>query len=813
MEKANMHSLDMVNENIKKIGNLFPECVTETVDENGNVKATIDFEKLQENLSHATIGEGEERYQFTWPGKREAIHNANVPTNMTLRPCKEESVDFDNTENLYIEGDNLEVLKLLQENYLGKVKMIYIDPPYNTGNDFVYNDNFTVESSEFRVKSGMFDDDGNMLLQNFEKNTESNGRFHTDWLNMMYPRLKVARNLLSDDGVIFISIDENESHNLRKICDEIYGPSNFLTDFVWSAGRKNDSKHVSVSHEYVLCYFKSMEYIKEHKIIWREKKQGLDDIYATYDKLKKQYCSDYQSIEKGLKAWYKSLPDGHPAKDHQHYSRVDENGIFFADNISWPGGGGPKYNILHPTTGKPVKIPSRGWLTNEKTMHEWIDAGKVEFGSDENGVPTLKSYLKDREFSVPYSVFYKDGRASSKRLATLLGDKVFENPKDEEVLQRIIQFCGTSENDIVLDFFSGSASTAHALFLANVEQQINRKFILVQIPQIIDPEKNNSEKSKKVALNAIKLLDSINAPHNICEIGKERIRRAGDQILELSLQNLEKEGVIEKYARELSEIRSLEEIYGFSGIGLCLGEEVAEGGNIRSVGSNSQGCGVDSVEHGGGAISGEQGVYPVFENSKGITSGTGNTIVDLRTLKILNERGYRIKPEALGRNQQNDIFADKAFDIKGLSSKLSVLNSDRGFRVLKLASSNMKDVYYSPAETTSPDLFDPNNVKEDRTPLDLLFQVMPECNLPLSSKIEERTIEGKTVYFVNGNYLVACFDEGITEKLIKSVIDVPDSEKPYYFYMRNLGLESDKVLDNFEQLFVHYSPSTKRKVI
>ena len=219
MEKANMHSLDMVNENIKKIGNLFPECVTETVDENGNVKAAIDFEKLQENLSHATIGEGEERYQFTWPGKREAIHNANAPTNMTLRPCKEESVDFDKTENLYIEGDNLEVLKLLQENYLGKVKMIYIDPPYNTGNDFVYNDDFKEDTESFQSKSGMYDEDGNMLLQNFEKNTESNGRFHTDWLNMMYPRLKIARNLLSDDGVIFISIDDNEVENLRKICN------------------------------------------------------------------------------------------------------------------------------------------------------------------------------------------------------------------------------------------------------------------------------------------------------------------------------------------------------------------------------------------------------------------------------------------------------------------------------------------------------------------------------------------------------------------------------------------------------------------
>ncbi len=328
----------------------------------------------------------------------------------------------------------------------------------------------------------------------------------------------------------------------------------------------------------------------------------------------------------------------------------------------------------------------------------------------------------------------------------------------------------------------------------NKENDKNCKFVLVQIPEKCD-EKSEAYKA---------------GYKTICEIGKERIRRAGDQILELSLQNLEKEGVIEKYARELSEIRSLEEIYGFSGIGLCLGEEVAEGGNIRSVGSNSQGCGVDSVEHSGGAISGEQGVYPVFENSKGITSGTGNTIVDLRTLKILNERGYRIKPEALGRNQQNDIFADKAFDIKGLSSKLSVLNSDRGFRVLKLAESNMNDVYYKPADIDQGflDKLD-TNIKRDRTPMDLLFQVMLECDLELSSKIEERTIEGKTVYFVNGNYLVACFDEKIDEATITEIAKL----RPYYFVMRDSSLATDNVADNFEQLWNAYSKDTIRKVL
>lgn len=526
MEKMKFETPDMAQMNVEKIAALFPNCVTESKAKDGKLKKAVNFDALKQMLGES-VAEGDESYEFTWVGKRDAMVEAAKPIRKTLRPCVEESKNFDTTENLYIEGDNLEALKLLQEGYLGKVKMIYIDPPYNTGNDFIYKDDFRMDSAKYAEESGAVDDEGNRMVQN----SDSNGRFHSDWCSMIYSRLLLARNLLTDDGVIFISIDENEHGNLRKICDDVFGDKNFLADFIWSAGRKNDSKHVSISHEYILCYFRSMQYISDHKIIWREKKQGLEDIYSEYESLKKECKSDCALIEKKLKLWYKSLPDGHPAKDHEHYNRVDENGIFFADNISWPGGGGPKYDILHPVTKKPVKIPSRGWLTNEKTMQEWIASGRVEFGEDENGVPTLKSYLKDREYSVPYSVFYKDGRASSKRLATLLGDKVFENPKDEEVIRRIIEFCGTKDNDIVLDFFSGSASTAHALFLANVEQNVNRKFILVQIPQMISIEAAHSERSKKVAQSAIKLLDSIGKPHNICEIGKERIRRAGDKIL------------------------------------------------------------------------------------------------------------------------------------------------------------------------------------------------------------------------------------------------------------------------------------------
>ena len=667
-----MHTPNKADENFQKLIQLFPNAVTESVDENGNVVRAIDKDILMQEINCKVVEGKEERYQFTWPDKKNSILLANAPISKTLRPCREESVDFDNTQNLYIEGDNLDVLKLLQETYLGKIKMIYIDPPYNTGNDFVYNDDFAISISEYVANSGQFDESGNQMVQN----TESNGRFHTDWLNMLYPRLKLAKNLLAEDGAIFISIDENEINTLKNVCDEIFGRSNFVAELIWAAGRKNDSKHISVAHEYILCYFRNFDYIKENKIIWREKKQGLDDIYSQYDNLRASHKEDFKTIEKELKLWFKNLPDGHPAKDHSHYCRVDDKGVFFADNISWPGGGGPKYDILHPITGKPVKIPSRGWLTNEETMKKWISLGRVEFGENENYVPTLKSYLRDREFSVPYSVFYKDGRAASKRLATLMGEKVFENPKDEEIIKRIIQFCGVSYGDIVLDFFSGSGTTAHSLFMANLESNMDAHFIVVQLPEIISESNATSEKSKKVARNAIALCDNLNVPHTICEIGKERIRRAGAQIKE---------------------------------------------------------------------------EYPLIAN-----------------------------------------------------------NLDTGFRVLKLDSSNMKDVYYNPADYEL-NLFDTlaDNIKEDRTPEDLLFQVMLDLGVLLSSKIEESTIGGKKVFNVADGFLYACFDENVTEDVITEIA----KKNPYYFVMRDSSMANDSVATNFEQIFATYSPDTVRKVL
>lgn len=690
MEQLKMQTPDMTDANIEKIGALFPNCITERKNEAGVVERAIDFDRLRQELSKEIVEGPEERYQFTWPDKRKAMREANRATNMTLRPCREESEDFDHTQNLYIEGDNLEVLKCLRETYLGKVKMIYIDPPYNTGNDFVYNDDFAQEAGEYIHNSGQYDQEGKRLVQN----TESNGRFHTDWLNMIYPRLKVAKDLLSEDGVIFISIDENELGNLQKITDEIFGEGNFIAPLIWAAGRKNDSKYISVSHEYILCYVRNIEYLKEHKILWREKKQGLQDIYSQYDKLKKIYFDDYNNIEKNLKAWYKSLPDGHPAKDHKHYSKVDKNGIYFAADISWPGGGGPKYQVLHPLTGKPVRVPSRGWITNEGTLKEWIKKDKVDFGEDETFVPTLKAYLKDMEYAVPYSVFYKDGRAASKRLAALMGDKVFENPKDEEVIARLLDFSTTDDN-IVLDFFSGSGTTAHSVFIDEVAHNKKIKFILVQIPEEIDPSKEPAGKARKVAENAVALLDSIKAPHNICEIGKERIRRAGKKIKE---------------------------------------------------------------EH----------------------------------------------PEA-----------------KDL---------DTGFRVLKLDSSNMKDVFYTPGEVTQQNLFDSvENVKEDRSGEDLLFQVMLECNIPLTAKVECLDFSQEAlgvgngnalksngtsqkhipVWSVNDGYLLACFERGLTEEVITEIA----KRKPYYFVMRDAGFKDDNTADNFDQIFAYYSKETIRRVI
>ncbi len=632
-----MHTQDIVDVNVGKIGKLFPNCLTERIGENGRLEHAIDFDKLRVELSKGIVEGQQERYQFTWPGKREAMRIANTPTNMTLRPDRESSVDFDNTGNLYIEGDNLEVLKILREDYLGKVKMIYIDPPYNTGNDFVYEDDFSQTSGEFRGKSGMFDEDGNMILQNYEVNSESNGRFHTDWLNMIYPRLKVARDLLTEDGVIFISIDDNEVENLRKVCDEVFGERNFIVQLIWERAYspKNDARFISNSHDYVIMFAKNID----NYVIGRLDRT--DEANARYQN-----------------------PDNDP------------RGVWKPSDLSVKTYNAEcDYPITTPT-GRIIEPPAgRCWSLSKKAFFERLQDNRIWFGSDGNSVPCIKRFLTELKYDgmAPTSIlFYKEvghSQEGAKEVVSLFGDKgVFDGPKPVRLLQRLITLANLKDDSIVLDFFSGSATTAHALMKTNLEKGTDRKFILVQLPEKV------SDKKKDQGYGTI------------CEIGKERIRRAGKKILE-----------------------------------------------------------------------------------------------ELATKKA--ENGL--------------------FDKESEPTRLDV-----GFRVLKLDTSNMQDVYYTPEDSSAATLFD-DNVKPDRTPEDLLFQVMLEYNLPLSAKIERKTIAGKEVFSVNDDYLIACFDENVNETVITEVA----KRKPLYFIMRDSSLSSDQVADNFEQIFNAYSKDTIRRIL
>ena len=527
MEKVELRTADIAAENAAKLAELFPDIVTEVLDEDGNVRHSIDVEALKAHVGD--IAEDKrERYQFTWPGKQKARAEAIRPIDKTMRPCVDESVNWDTTENLYIEGDNLDALKILRETYAGAVDIIYIDPPYNTGTDLIYNDTFVMSEFDAARLDADYDEDGGRMVRNLE----TKGSFHSDWCSMIYPRLLLARDLLADDGALFVSIDECESENLRKITDEVFGPTNFVAELAWAGGRKNDSQFISVSHEYVLCYAKSKQLLKDRKTVWREKKQGLEEIYAKYDELRLRFGDNDREVQRGLKAWFKSLPASHPSKAHKHYSSVDGNGVYFAADISWPGGGGPKYEVLHPATGRPVAVPSRGWLfgTPER-MKEVVESGRVEFGPDETKVPCYKRYLKECELQAPYSVIYKDGRAASKRLDSLMGAKVFDNPKDEEILQKILSL-PQKRDALIMDFFAGSGTTAHACMKLNVEDGGNRRFIVVQYPEDLDENLSHVTKAsaKAVLKSAISLCDSLQEPHVLSVISKERIRRAGAKI-------------------------------------------------------------------------------------------------------------------------------------------------------------------------------------------------------------------------------------------------------------------------------------------
>ena len=506
-------SADLVAGNIEQLKALFPELITE-----GANGVAVNVDVLKALVGDATVTDADEKYGLNWHGKRRARQLALTPSTGTLRPCPQDSVDWDTTQNLMIEGDNLEVLKLLQKSYAGKVKLIYIDPPYNTGKDFVYPDNFQDNIKNYLELTGQIEGG-----KKISSNTEASGRFHTDWLNMMYPRLKLAQDLLKKDGAIFVSCDEGEQTRLRDSMDEIFGQENFVADMIWAAGRKNDSRLISVSHEYIVCYARNKAFLTEKKVEWRQRKKGLEDIYSQYERLKRKYVDDYSTMTAGMKRWYKGLADSHPAKAHKHYDNVDARGVFFPADISWPGGGGPMYTVFHPKTLKPVKLPARGWITpDEKKMGQWIEDDRVNFGEDETKVPTLKSHLKDQEYQAPYSVFYQDGRAATKRLRDLMGGDYFDFPKDETVLQEIVEML-TSENDVVVDFFAGSGTTGHAVMAQNTVDGGARRYVLVQLPEPLDLD----DRDQRVAAE---FCDQLGAPRTIAELTKERLRRAGAKV-------------------------------------------------------------------------------------------------------------------------------------------------------------------------------------------------------------------------------------------------------------------------------------------
>ena len=667
MEKMRMHTVDITDSNIEKIGQLFPNCLTERIGEDGKVETVIDFDQLRQELSKEIVEGPQEKYQFTWPDKKKAIRLANTPSSMTLRPCREESVDFDNTENLYIEGDNLEVLKLIREDYLGKVKMIYIDPPYNTGGDFVYEDDFSQAVSDYIGVSGQIDDMGNRLVQN----TESNGRFHTDWLNMIYSRLKVARDLLSEDGVILINMDENEITNLQKVCSEVFGQTNDLGTIVWDKRNpKGDAKGISYQHEYIVSYAKNIVELTSKCKIQRPKKNAKLMISKAKQLFAK--VSDNYSLEQANKDyndWLNKQTD--LSGGERAYNRIDKHGrVYRGVSMAWPNKKKAPDDyfipLIHPVTHKPCPVPERGWRNPSKTMQKLLEDDMILFGPDETTQPNRKYLLEENLYeNIPSLIYY--GGSDTDLLAQM--GIPFDTPKVVDIVkEHILSF--SEKDSLILDFFSGSATTAHAVMKLNSEDGGKRKFIMVQIPEETDP---NSSAYKS-------------GFRNICKIGEERIRQAGKRIL-----------------------------------GDCPSSTVG------------------------------------------------------------------------------DLFSQEDIKLPKL---------DIGFRVLKLDSSNMNDIYYRPEEF-SDRLIKEDNVKEDRTPEDLLFQVMLECNLPLSAKIQIEKITGKEVFSVNNGYLIACFDENVNEEVIKAVA----KRKPYYFVMRDSSLSSDNVADNFEQIFQAYSKDTLRRIL
>lgn len=625
-DKLDMKSPDLVNTNFEKLAALFPNCVTEGPD-----GKAIDFDLLKQELSHAVVDGTKERYRLEWPGKREAIVTANLPTTKTLRPVREDSVDFDNTENLYIEGDNLEVLKLLQESYLGKIKMIYIDPPYNTGNDFVYLDDFTKHSKVSNVESGLVDTDGTKLV-GLKDNPATEARFHSDWLSMIYPRLKLARNLMRNDGLIFISIDENEIHNLRKICDEIFGQDQMVANIIWQSRTSiSNDQLISLNHNHTLIYAKNIT-----SLVFGGERLDLND---------------YKNPDNDPRGPWKLVP-------------IDAN----------KAGGNTKYPIKNPKTGV-VYYPPNGriWAFNEKEYERLLDDGRIKFGITDDSSPKRKLYYKERlakgDFKTPSSILLDAGttKHGTTEIMNLFDNKkVFSYPKPTRLIRRFLDYGLVRNDDIVLDFFSGSATTADAVLQANASDAVKRKFILVQLQERLNDKAIEHK-------GAYEFCKSEQLPVLLTEPAKERIRRAAK--------------------------------------------------------------------------------------------------------KIKEETGADI---------------------------------DYGFRVYRLDSSNMRDVYYKPQDYSQDnlDLF-ADNVKPDRTPDDLLAQIMLDWGLPLSLKIEQVTISGKQVFKVAGDSLFACFDTEIDEAFAKEIA----KEKPLRIVFCDSGFKNDTAKTNVKQLLKQLSPETEMKVI
>ena len=671
IDKLDLQSPDLVNENFEKLAALFPNCVTEGAD-----GKAIDFDLLKQELNHAVIEGNRERYRLEWSGKREAIVTANLPTTQTLRPVREDSVDFDTTENLYIEGDNLEVLKILQESYFGKIKMIYIDPPYNTGNDFVYRDNFSIDKGQWTIDNEK-DEEGQRLFAN----PETSGRYHSDWLTMMYPRLKLARNLLTDDGVIFISIDDNEVHNLRKVCDEVFGGGNFIANLIWQKkfSRANDATYFSTMHDHILCY-------SRNNIQFNDK-----------------------GWEIGLLPRGEDIPKSYANPDN------DKRGLWTSVVLSAKSGSEKLLYEITTPSGRLCTPPSgRFWSVNKEKFNELVLDNRIWFGKDGCGVPRLKTFLSEVQDGLrPNTILFHDevghnqeGKQETKNLFNDLG--VFDGPKPLRLLDRILKIANTEKDSIILDFFSGSATTAHAVMQLNAEDGGNRKYIMVQLPEQTD-EKSEAYKA---------------GYKNICEIGKERIRRAGKSIVnvQLSIFNEKKERL----------------------------EKMVNGELLIS---NSQ--------------------YALPEG----------LLIDETAETLLSEINHL---------------------------QLTINHLDSGFRVYRLDSSNMQDVYYRPQDykQESLEIFT-DNIKPDRTPDDLLAQVMLDWGLPLSYKIEQITINGKQVFKVAQNSLFACFDKGIDEAFAKEIA----KEKPLRIVFRDNGFADDTAKINVQQLLKQLSPETEMKVI